>query len=167
MSEDGKGNLWIGTHGDGIVRLNAHVRDYRDRKAEDNERDGTEFSRLGAEELGAEFAKVLDIDPSPAGEIVWLLLEKADGRPVLARYDGKEWGTLVLPEGRKALRLAEAKPGIVYVGTDRGLREVLWSSREARIVPGPEHGIRELARSPDGRVFAASWWALYEKVSAD
>ena len=39
----------IGTEWDGLIRLNAHARKYHNREAENNKKDGTEFSFLGPE----------------------------------------------------------------------------------------------------------------------
>ena len=53
--EDSDGNLWIGTERDGLVRLNAHARKYSDRRSDNNDKDGTEFSFIGPEEVGCKF----------------------------------------------------------------------------------------------------------------
>ena len=61
MVEDGAANLWIGTEGDGFVRLNARGRDYHKRPSENNKKDGTEFTYACPKDVGAEFDKVVGL----------------------------------------------------------------------------------------------------------
>ena len=84
--EDSDGNLWIGTERDGLVRLNAHARKYHDRKSDNNDKDGTEFSFIGPEEIGCKFDRVADLATS-ATHGVWAILTSRDDRSVLARID--------------------------------------------------------------------------------
>ena len=48
-------------------------------------------------------------------------------------------------------------------GRHQGLREVTWPSRNVERLTGPENVVLEIVRLPNGRVFAASWWNLYER----
>ena len=76
-----------------------------------------------------------------------------------------------LPDNRAPTCVAEIKPGAVFVGFEYdqrqndGLIEVNWKSRKINRVSGPRPTIRRIVRTPDGRVFAASWFSLYEKPS--
>ena len=81
----------------------------------------------------------------------------------------------VLPWPKKfatAGAIEEIEPGTVLVGIGDepselpgGLVKLDWASRALTKIEGPERKIREITATPDGRVFAASWWSLYEKKS--
>jgi hypothetical protein len=169
--EDGDGNLWIGTERDGLVRLNAHARKYSDRSSDKNDKDGTEFSFIGPEELGCKFDTVVDLAAS-ADKGVWTILTSREGGCVLARFDGKQWETLALDGVARCV--AELESGVALIGTggtdaDRyqGLREVTWASKATEPLDGPDNVILEAIKLNDGRVFAASWWSLYESDSVE
>ena len=85
MVEDQDGSLWIGTQWDGIVRLNAHTRKYHARNPEDNKDDGTEFTHIGAAEVGSPFDTVIDLAAS-ADHGVWTMLSSTGGGSLLARF---------------------------------------------------------------------------------
>jgi hypothetical protein len=46
---------------------------------------------------------------------------------------------------------------------DAGLVKLDWATKTLTKIKGPEHKIREIVMTPGRRVFAASWWSLYEK----
>jgi hypothetical protein len=164
--EDGEGNLWIGTERDGLVRLNAHARKYSDRSSDNNDKDGTEFSFIGPKEIGCKFDRVVDLATS-ADNGVWTILSSREGNCVLGRFDGKQWETHAIDGLARCV--TELESGAALIGTggtdaDRyqGLREVTWASKEIEPIVGPENVILEIIKLKDGRVFAASWWSLYE-----
>jgi hypothetical protein len=165
--EDVVTNLWIGTEGDGIVRLNARGRDYHKRDPENNKEDGTEFTTFGSKEIGHEFDRVVNLGAGRERGI-WAVIGTRDHQNTLARFDGKAWTSLTLSKDSwKADCIAEIKPDVVLVGTEwdnkASLLEVDWQSRKVVEVPDLRHSIFEIITLPDGRLFAASWWALYER----
>jgi hypothetical protein len=170
MVEDTQENLWIGTGRDGIVRVNARSRRYHSRPPENNKKDGTEFTRIGSKEVGWEFDKVVDLT-SGLERGIWAVLESKEKGRVLARFDGSSWATMPLPDNRVANCVAEIKLGAVFIGLaddhrqSDGLIEVDWKSRKLNKVSGPRPTIRRIVQTPEGRVFAASWFGLYEKPS--
>ena len=91
---------------------------------------------------------------------------------VLARFDGQRRETLALDGPARSV--AEVEPGVVMVGVEgrqwgrhRGIRKVTWASKKVEPLVGPENVILEIIKLKDGRVFAASWWSLYESDSAE
>lgn len=171
MVEDNEGSLWIGTQWDGLVRLNAHARKYHARKPEDNKKDGTEFSHIGATEVGCPFDTVVDLAAS-ADHGIWAVLNSSSGGSWLARFDGQRWETHALEEPARSV--AETATDIVLLGVDsrsphsgsNGLRRVTWDGKKIERLAGPDGVIREIVRLPNGSVVAASWWDLYETDAA-
>lgn len=169
MVEDKTGNLWIGTQWDGIVRLNADARKYNARNPDNNKEDGTEFSHIGAAEVGCPFDRVDDL-ASSANLGIWAVLSGRDDRTWLARFDGQRWETLAVAGPVRSV--VETERDVVMIGVDgekwgrhQGLRAVNWPSKKVERMLGPEYVIRELVRLPNGNVIAASWWNLYERES--
>jgi hypothetical protein len=172
--EDSDANLWVGTQWDGLVRFNAHARDYHKRESTEKKSDGTEFASFGAKEVGRDFDRVVNLKPGQTKGI-WAILGHKNDQTVLARFDGQTWTTLALPEkSYKAICLAEIKPNVIlvaieFVGPDedhqnQSLLQVNWKSQAIEEVAGPQ-SVFEIIALPDGRVFAASWSGLYEKKS--
>lgn len=168
--EDVEGNLWIGTERDGLVRLNAHARQYSDCSSDDNHKDGTEFSFIGPMEIGCDFDRVADLAIS-ADKGIWTLLTTAEGGCVLARFDGRQWETHALKG--QARCVAELESGVALLGVgsadggrQAGLQKVNWASKEIERQVGPEDVILDIIKLKDGRVFAASWWSLYQSAAA-
>jgi hypothetical protein len=169
MVEDADANLWVGTEAEGFVRLNGPGREYHARSPENNAKDGTEFTYVGTGDVGCEFKKVVSL---AAGREhgVWALLSVDDERSLLARFDGNGWSTMHLPANvSRANCVAEAQPGTILVGVSQrsykgGLIEVNWASKSVRTVPGIEREIHEIGILPDGRIYAAWPYALYEKM---
>ena len=167
--EDNDGNLWIGTEWDGLILLNAHARKYHNRKRENNEKDGTEFSFIRPKEIGCEFDRVADLAAS-ADHGIWAILTSDEHGSFLARFDGQRWETHTLDGPARSV--AEVEPGIVLIGVDgrkwgrqHGLRKMTWASKKVERPVGPESVILRVVRLTDGRVSAASWWSLYESDS--
>ena len=167
--EDSDGNLWIGTERDGLVRLNAHARKYHDRKSDNNDKDSTEFSFIGPEEVGCKFDRVADLAAS-ADKGVWTVLTSREGDCVLARFDGHRWETRTLDGPARCV--AEVEAGVVLIGAggsdgDRylGVQKVTWATKGIQRLAGPENVILEIIKLKEGRVFAASCWNLYESES--
>jgi len=165
MVEDKDGNLWIGTHWDGLIRLNAHARKYHDREPENNKKDGTEFSRFGPKEIGCEFDRVADLAAS-ADHGVWVTLTNGRRSSILARFDGRRWESLTFGKNT-AVCVAEIEPEVALVGIGGrrrklGVTKVTWESRQVERLDGPEQVIRDIVSLSDGRIFAASRWDLYE-----
>ncbi len=165
MVEDNDANLWIGTQWDALVRLNANARKYHARTPEDNKKDGTEFSHIGATEVGCQFDTVIDLAAS-ADHGVWAILTSTDGRSWLARFNGQRWEALAL--GAPARSVAETATGIVLLGVDdqkpgsNGLQKVTWGGKKVEPVAGPEGVILDILKLSNGQIVAASWWDLYE-----
>ena len=164
--EDSEGNLWIGTERDGLIRLNAHARRYHDRQPDNNDKDGTEFSFIGPEEVGCKFDRVDDLAAS-TDQGVWSILTSREDGYVLARFDGQTWETDTLDGPARSV--VELEPGVALIGADgsegdrhQGIRKVTWAAKEIDESVGPEGVIHEIIKVKDGRVFAASWWDLYE-----
>jgi hypothetical protein len=167
MVEDGEGNLWIGTGRDGIVRLNVHARKYHSRKPTENQKDGTEFSFFTSKDVGCNFSRVVDVTASRERG-VWAMLGSEAGGAHLTRFDGKTWKTMLFDSEMTAICLAETSPGKVLIGVSgrwrhQGLRQVTFEPQRIERVAGPEHAIRNIVTLPNGKVFATSWWNLYEK----
>lgn len=180
MAEDGLGNLWIGTEWDGVVRLNAHARKYCERRSDNNQKDGTEFSFFGPAEIGTELFRVMALVPSTDPRTVWALIQSKARRfdrrqfagDYLARFDGEKWAVLSLAgKADGASCLTEFGPAHVLIGSSQGVFEVNWQAQSVRMMPGLARVIREtrfsvpiwkIQVSPDGRVFAASPFELYE-----
>lgn len=166
--EDAETNLWIGTEWDGIVRLNAPGRDYHSREPENNKSDGTEFTSIGPKEVGCEFERVTDLVVGRENGI-WAVLGSKNEQNILARFDGKVWTTMTLPSSsRKATCISEIIPDVVLVGVASDFRgptvlRVEWKSQKIEPLSGPKGNIFEIVTLPDGRVFAASWFGLYEQ----
>jgi hypothetical protein len=166
IAEDIEGNLWIGTERDGLVRLNAHARKYHDRRSDNSEKDGTEFSFIGPEEVGCKFDRVVDLAASE-DKGVWTLLTSRENGCVLARFDGQRWETVSLDGPARSV--VEVEAGVVLIGIEgrqwgrhRGLRKVTWASKGVERLVGPENVIFEIIKLKDGLACAASWWSLYE-----
>ena len=172
MVEDAETNLWVGTDGDGILRLNAKGREYHRRNAEHHQKDGTEFTPVFGAEVGWPFERVMDLGRG-IDRGVWCVLKSAEGRSAVARWLDGKWQVFPWPRDlASAVVVEEIEPGTVLVGigdepseTGAGLVKLDWRSRTLTRIKGPEHKIRELIVTPGGRVFAASWWSLYEKRS--
>jgi ligand-binding sensor domain-containing protein len=167
MVEDKGSNLWIGTQWDGLVRLNANARRYHARNPDNNKQDGTEFSDFGATEVGCQFDRV-DYLASSAKLGIWAVLSGSSDRAWLARFDGQRWESMALDGPVRSV--VETEPDVVMIGVDgekwgrhQGLREVTWPSKKVQRLSGPENVILEIVRLPNGRIFAASWWNLYER----
>jgi hypothetical protein len=164
MVEDNAGNLWIGTQWDGLVRLNANSRKYHARNPDNNKKDGTEFSHLGATEVGCPFDTVVDLAAS-ADHGIWAVLSSGGGGSWLARFDGQQWETLALESSVRSV--AEFHSGIVLIGVDdresrsNGLRKVTWDGKHVEPVAGPEGVSRDIIKLPQGQIVSASWWAFY------
>ncbi len=167
MLEDHQGHLWVGTAGDGLVRFNANGRKYHRRKPENNQPDGTEFSQFGFADFGCNCDRVVDLAVSEQTG-VWALLASFKSGSHLAHYDGLTWSTLPLGEKTVPSCLLEIEPGVLLVGdlnyNRDQIKKVTWRTRQIEPMTGPKHGIRNLVKLADGRVFAASWWGLYEQV---
>ena len=170
--EDAETNLWVGTDGDGILRLNAKGREYYRRDAERHQKDGTEFTPVSRAEVGWPIERVMDLSRG-IERGVWCILKSADGRSAVARWLDGKWQVFPWPRDlATAVVVEEIEPGTVLVGIGdepsemgAGLVKPDWRSRTLTRITGPEHKIRELIVTPGGRVFASSWWSLYEKRS--
>lgn len=167
MREDHQGHLWIGTAGDGLVRFNANGRKYHRRKPENNQPDGSEFSQFGFADFGCNCDRVVDLAVSEQTG-VWALLASFKSGSHLAHYDGLTWSTLPLGEKTVPSCLLEIEPGVLFVGdlnyNRDQIKKITWRTRQIEPMAGPEHGVRNLVKLADGRVFAASWWGLYEQT---
>jgi ligand-binding sensor domain-containing protein len=166
MVEDREGHLWVGTEWDGIVRMNAEGRKYARRKPEDNVKDDTEFSFFTSKQIGFDFDRVSDLAVSEE-KGVWAVVSSRDSGSRVAHFDGDNWTTLSLGEKVSLSCVAEIRPGEVWVGVGgsrqrRGLSKVNWLSQQVEPVPGLNDRFRDIVTLTDGRVFAASRWALYE-----
>jgi hypothetical protein len=170
--EDHEGNLWVGTDGDGMVRFEARGRAYHLRDPQHNRQDGTEFTRVSQAQVGWPFERVADLSRG-VEHGVWCVLKSKEGQSAVARWLGGRWQVLPWPkEFAPAGAVEEIEPGAVLVGIGEepsesrgGLVKLDWASRALTKIEGPDHKIREITATPDGRVFAASWWTLYEKRS--
>ena len=88
-----------------VSTLNA--RKYHARNPDNNKKDGTEFSHIGATEVGCQFDTVVDLAAS-ADHGVWAVLSSTDGGSWLARFDGQQWETLALEAPARSV--AEINP---------------------------------------------------------
>ncbi len=164
--EDHDGHLWIGTEWDGLVRLNKHSRKSSNRNPENSTKDGREFSFFDSDEVGCDFDRVVDLTVSEETGI-WAVLSSRNSSSHVARYDGNSWTTLTLDEELVPACIVESKPNEVWIGVlephkRQGIRKVNWETQQVEPVSGPDHGIRNIVKLPDGRILAASWWMLFE-----
>ncbi len=169
ITEDVEGNLWIGTEGDGIVRLNAAGRDYYKRCSLDNAKDGKEFAFIGKQEVGRDFSTVAFLAPGKSCG-VWAILGAKDRHAYLARFDGKTWTTMALANDRREVTcVAEIAPDLILVGSvrdnlsERAIFEIDWKTQAVKCVCKPNSVPFNIAVMPDGRIFAASRFEIYEK----
>lgn len=168
MLKDQSGNLWVSTERDGIVRFNAKSRKYSDRDSDDNQKDGTEFSDFGADEIGCKFDRVVNMAVSKQKGI-WAILGSHNAGFHIAHFDGAAWTTIAINKPFSPACLLEVKPGVLLIGDlnygqQHGLKQLTWQTKQIEEIKGPEHGVREIVQLPNGRVFATSWWGLYEKT---
>jgi ligand-binding sensor domain-containing protein len=166
MLEDAAGNLWVGTDGDGIVRFNAHAREYFRRDPEHNQKDRREFSTFGTNEVGCGFDSVVGLSSSGTDHPLWVLVQSRQGKIWLARYHEEKWSTL--PLEHKARCLVEVEPGVVLIGTDHGLMKVNFETRKTERLRGFDdtvfNNIFGIAVTAHGTVLCASYWAFSEKT---
>ena len=171
MVEDADSHLWIGTQWEGIVRLNGHARVYHERSPKQNDKDGTEFTFIDSKEVGVEFDEVVSLARG-VDRGIWAVLALKDQREILARFDGQAWSTMRLHgKGDRANCIAEVEPGTILVGLQENQRRSIvsidWESQKIEPVKGPQYDVFEIVSLPDGRVFAASPYGLFEKNTAD
>jgi hypothetical protein len=165
--EDAEGALWVGTEGDGFLRFNAPARAYHKRDSPEARKDGREFSHVSGDDVGAPFDRVASI-AAGRGSGIWAVLRRPTKRFTLARFVDGRWATLDLPDDLKdAAGVAEVAPGRVFVGVEfrrrpAGLLAVDWEARTSKPVDPIQYSVHSLAVTPGGRLFAASWWGLYE-----
>ena len=155
IAVEGTDKVWLSTS-DGIRRLEREgdqpwqVSEFRyyyeghpafvsgayihDRKSDNNEKDGTEFSFIGPEEIGCKLDRVADL-AAAADHGVWAILTFREDGSALARFDGNQWETHTL-DG-PAQSVVEVESGVVLIGVYgtewgryRGLRKVTWASKE-------------------------------------
>src|SRR5262249_28104097 len=104
LVEDREGNLWIGTEGDGIVRINAHARRFHEREPKANSKDGREFTHYGSNDVGCEFMRVNGMSAGHE-QGVWAALVGRDKRRWVGRFCDGQWSLFELPKlERKTLR---------------------------------------------------------------
>ena len=166
MIEDGAGNLWVGTEGDGLVRFNAPARDYCERAPEHNQKDFTEFAFFAARDLRCEFTAVQALAPSADPRSVWSLLTGSDRRSHIALFDGQQWSTL--PLAHKANCVREIAARVALVGLNSGHFELARVDIAEKTVervepPGTQGYITHIVDAANGRFFCASRLALFEK----
>jgi hypothetical protein len=166
--EDNQENLWVGTDGDGVLRFNVKARNYHRRDSEHNQKDGTEFTTVSQAEVGWPFERVVDLSRGLERGI-WCVLRNEEDRSAVARWLDAKWQVFPWPAA-KVTAVEEIEPGTVLVGigdepseVDAGLVKLDWATKTLTKIKGPEHKIREIVTTPGRRVFAASWWSLYEK----
>jgi hypothetical protein len=162
IAEDGAGNLWIGTDGDGLLRLNAHARDYFRRGPDTNNKDGTEFTFFGAKELGCDFDVVVALNPSRDPRAIWALVKAREW--TLAHFDGERWGALRLDE--EAWCIAETQSGVACLGTSRGVIKVDWPAQTMELLQGPREAVLQITAGPSNTIYCASRSRLYEMAPA-
>jgi hypothetical protein len=173
LTEDKEGNLWVGTEGDGIVRFNAKGREYYKRDPEHNRLEGNEVTHISANDAGWAFDRVTAISPG-AENGIWCILRNREKRTAVAHWADGPWKVFPIPETlASASTVLEVVAGKVLVGigdepseVEAGLVELEAASGSIKRLPGPEHKIRRIVVTPGGKVFAASWWGLYQGSSA-
>jgi hypothetical protein len=172
ITEDKEGNLWVGTEGDGIVRFNAKGREYHGREQKHNQKDGTESTHVSGSDLGWEFERVIALSPG-IERGAWCVLQAKEKHTAVARWAAGKWKVVPWPETTaSASSIEEISPGRALVGTgdepsemNAGLVELDLDTGSIKKIEGPEHKVRKIVVTPGGKVFAASWWALYERLS--
>lgn len=182
LTEDMNEHLWIGTDGDGIVRMNAHARRYNERKPENNGKDETEFSYFSSDEVGCDFVRVNDIAVG-LKEGVWAALVGKDKRRYIGRYRLNEWSLFEMPKLERhssrnqrivetkwweatPLSVAEFSPGHVLVGAEdavgrTGLFRLDWRERRLEKVDEVKHPDRGIEHAKDGTVWLHTSWSVY------
>jgi hypothetical protein len=178
--EDAPGNLWVGTDGDGIVRYNWEARSYHERRSSEDARgegvkpDGTEFSRLGPDDVGVDFVRVGAIAAHPLDARVWIALSPAEGDDVLVEYDGGPWAVVPLPDGclaeaagtapdpMRILDLAFVAPDLLVLTTTRGPALLSLAAGAGRTVPVRGDHVEA---APDGSVAIAGDRMCYTRPS--
>jgi hypothetical protein len=184
MTEDKLGHLWIGTEGDGFVRINAHARRFHERDPKDNGKDGKEFTRFLADDVGCEFVRVNDVCAGLA-QGVWAALVGKDKRRYVGCFRDGKWSLFELPKIKREsssegkivnvewweptpLCLAEVAPGRLLVGVDHavwpaGLFELDWARQTFENVREVKHDVRHIQRAHDGTIWAQTWWGVYTR----
>ena len=158
--EDHEGNLWVGTDGDGIVRLEAKGRAYHLRDPQHNQEDGTEFTRVSQAQVGWPFERVADLSRG-VEQGVWCVLKSKEGQSAVARSLDGRWQVLPWPkEFATAGAVEEIEPGTVLVGIGEepsefrgGLVKLDWASRRS---PRSKDRNTRFVRSPRPRTAGSS-----------
>ena len=184
MTEDQAGNLWIGSDGDGIVRVNALARSLNERKADNNAADPTAFTRFSATDVGIPFRRVHEITPALNGA-VWCVFHGPEKEKYIGRYYQERWEVVELPrlkrhtyQDQKVIRTDwwDAEPqSIIDLSADKvliGLNnykhrinvvELDWSTRQFRDVSAFEYSVTQFQRTANGQLWARSDWALWNQ----
>lgn len=183
MVEDKQGSLWIGTDGDGLIRINARARHFNQRGSTDNAKDGKEFSYFTASEVGCEFVRVNAVSAGHEQD-VWVALSGRDKRRYVARFSGDKWTYLELPQikrrttsGTKLIKIDwwEATPLSIIetaprrllvgvkdaVGSAASLYELEWDKQKFEKVSEVKYPVHNLERRNDGSIWAQTSWNVY------
>jgi hypothetical protein len=173
ITEDKQGNLWVGTEGDGLVRFNATSREYFRRDSEHNKSDGTEFTHVSGGDFGWPFVRVVSLSPG-FDRGIWCVLQNVEKRTAVARWADDRWRVFPMPQKQaSATTVVEVAPERILVGigdepseVGAGLVELQPATSSLKRIQGPEGKIRKIVVTPGGKVFAASWWSLYQGSAA-
>jgi ligand-binding sensor domain-containing protein len=185
MIEDESGNWWIGTEGDGIIRINARSLEYSKREPENNAEDDTAFTHISSKDVGCEFRRVNSLSAGLDGH-VWAALVGPEKQHYVARFDGNEWQTVELHRLTRTttqrgkvikkvwwepipLSVFEAEPGKVLVGVEQdrsrtGALLLDWDKQTFEKAVPFEVPIRKWVKAPTGELWALSWWGVFEQV---
>lgn len=184
MTEDQAGNLWIGSEGDGIVRVNAAARSLSQRGADNNTVDPTAFTRFSAAEVRIPFRRVVQITPALDGG-VWCVFDGPEKEKYVGRYHQDRWNVVELPRlkrhtyqgqmivktdwwGAEPQSIIDLTAHKALIGVENykhrvSVVELDWSTRQFRDVTAFEFPVRQFERMANGQLWARSDWALWNQ----
>lgn len=146
LTEDGLGNLWVGSEGDGLFCFRAAGRRLHERGDADNAPDAAVFARFGIAEVGGDFRFVRRLAAAADGAEVLALFEQDDGARFLRLGTDERWEELPLDDAPGYLEDAAIDAeGNILVAGQRGLWQLDLGGTMSRLVPVAEQVIRVVA----------------------
>lgn len=166
MAETECGDVWIGSEGDGLVRLRARGLRYGERDADEAAVDPSVIERHDAGRVGQSFELVRDLLAARDGGL-WALLEERESVSRLAHFDGTEWEAVPLrwPSSGPVSRvndMVEPMPGRLLLATSTGL--MLLDTVTGTVTRDSEldHTLERATLGPDGTPWLSGGIVLYQ-----
>lgn len=169
--EDSGGNLWLGTDGDGIVRIDAGTRLLHTPKEDPY------FARYSPDDIGCRFTRVTDAKRG-FNDSLWFTLTDYGRHSFVARFQNDEWSVVELPQREVKYRgdetrhypvvpvsLAETAPGSLLIGAEyAGNLQLDWETRLFERITEFKTPLLEIEVSQDGGVWATTSKSVYQRM---